>query len=232
MTQRVVRVGWLSFFGAVFVAPVVVRLATTAAEPMWRQLADITGLLALSALVCAAILPSRVRSLTRAFGIEGVLDVHRFLGTATGVLVLLHLACVVAADPAKVALLDFAAAGPAPRAATISTLALCALIVLAVLRGRSKSSYEHWRWLHIALAATVVGAGALHVWWLDQLVTEPGMEAVFALMAGLLLAVLVNRWLWRSLLDPTSEFVVRDVRRETPTVSTLVLQPRIARHSR
>ena len=232
MDQRIVRTVWLSAFGAVLIVPVLVRLATAPSEPLWKQLSVVTGLLALSALVCAAVLPSRVRSLTRAFGIENVLDVHRFLGTATGALVLVHLAFVVAADPAKVALLDFPAAGPAPRAATISTLALGALIVLAVLRGRSRSSYEHWRWLHIALAATVVGAGALHVWYLDQLVTRPRMDAVYALMAGLLLCVLVNRWLWRSLLDPTSEFVVRDVRRETPTVSTLVLQPCIARHSR
>ena len=62
MTQRVVRLGWLAFFAAIFVAPVGVRLATTSAEPVWRQLADVTGLLALSGLVCAAVLPSRVRS--------------------------------------------------------------------------------------------------------------------------------------------------------------------------
>ena len=52
------------------------------------------------------------------------------------------------------------------------------------------------------------------------------MDAVLALLAGLLLSVLAHRWVWRSLLDPSTEFVVRDVRRETPTVSTLVLQPR------
>src|SRR6476661_2380391 len=115
MTQRVVRLGWLAFFAAVFVAPVGVRLATTSAEPVWRQLADVTGLLALSGLVCAAVLPSRVRSLTRAFGIEDVIDVHRFLGVASAVLVLLHLACVVAMNPAQVALDPRAAGDHHPR---------------------------------------------------------------------------------------------------------------------
>ena len=92
MTQRVVRAGWLAVFGAVLAVPVAVRLATSGPLPLWHQLADITGLLALSGLVCAAVLPSRVRSLTRAFGIEDILDVHRFLGIASAVLVLLHLA--------------------------------------------------------------------------------------------------------------------------------------------
>jgi predicted ferric reductase len=109
-------------------------------------------------------------------------------------------------------------------------VALSALIGLAVLRTRSRRSYEHWRWLHLGLAATVVTFSALHVWWLDQLVAEPGSDVVLALLAGLLLSALAHRWVWRTLLDPSTEFVVRDVRRETTTVSTLVLRPRSARH--
>lgn len=231
MEQRIQRSAWLTAFGAVLVLPVLLRLATAPAEPMWDQLSVVTGLLALSALVCAAVLPSRLRSLTRAFGIEGVLDVHRFLGCATAVLTLLHLACVVAADPTKVSLLDFADAGPAPRSATIATIALLALIALAMLRGRSKQPYEVFRWTHIGLAAVFAVFSALHVWFLDNLVQDPTMEAAFAVLAGLLLAVLGYRWVWRTMLDPTTEFVVREVRPETLTVTTLVLQPRNARHS-
>src|SRR5829696_8954770 len=132
MTQRAVRAGWVAVFGVALGAPVVVRLATTAPEPMWKQLTDITGLLALSGLVCAAVLPSRVRSLTRAFGIEDILDVHRFLGVASAVLVLLHLAAVLAMNPAQVALLDPALNGPPAKAASVATAALVMLVVLAV----------------------------------------------------------------------------------------------------
>lgn len=227
--QQIVRTAWLGAFGAVLVVPVLTRLATAPVEPLWDQLSVVTGLLALSALVCATVLPSRLRSLTRSFGIEGVIDVHRFLGSATAALVLLHLACVVAADPAKVTLLDFGTAGPAARAATAATLALGACIALAVRR--RQRTYEGWRWVHLTLAAAVVAFSALHVWLLDNLVQDATMDAVLALLAGLLLAVLGYRWVWRALLDPTTEFVVRAVRAETPTVSTLVLAPRSARHS-
>lgn len=231
MEQRIVRSAWLAAFGAVLVLPVLARMATAPAEPMWDQLAVVTGLLALSALVCAAVLPSRLRSLTRAFGIEGVLDVHRFLGCATAVLTLLHLACVVAADPAKVTLLDFGHAGPAARSATVATLALLGCIGLAMFRARVLRPYEVWRWTHIGLAAVVVTFSALHVWLLDHLVADPTMYAVLAVLAGLVLAVMGYRWVWRTMLDPSVEFVVREVRPETLTVTTLVLQPRSARHS-
>ena len=173
MTQRVVRAGWLAVFGAVLAVPVVVRLATSGPEPLWHQLADVTGLLALSGLVCAAVLPSRVRSLTRAFGIEDVLDVHRFLGIASAVLVLLHLACVVAMNPAQVALLDPALNGPPAKAASVATAALVMLVVLAAARRRLEQRYEVWRWIHVLLAVTTLVGSALHVLLLNHLVNEP-----------------------------------------------------------
>jgi predicted ferric reductase len=226
MTQRVVRLGWISFFGAVLVAPVVARLATTTAEPMWRQLADVTGLLALSGLVCAAVLPSRVRSLTRAFGIEDVLDVHRFVGVASAVLVLVHLACVLAMNPAQVALLDPALNGPPAKAASVATGALVMLVVLAALRRRLNQRYEVWRWMHVLLAITTIVASGLHVYLLNHMVQQRSMEMIFLIMALAVAAVLLHRWVWRTLLDPSSEFVVAEVRRESETVTTVSLAAR------
>jgi len=227
--QQLVRTAWVGAFGAALAVPVLARVATAPAEPMWDQLAVATGLLALSALVCAAVLPSRLRSLTRAFGIESVMDVHRFLGTAAAALALLHLACVVAADPARVVLLDFGTNTQAAKAAGLATAALGAVIFLA-MRGR-RGSYETWRWVHLLLAAAVLVFAAVHVVLLNRLVADPTMSALLAVLAGTLLAVLYNRWIWRGLLDPTTEFVVHQVRAEAPTVTTLVLVPRRARHS-
>jgi 3-phenylpropionate/trans-cinnamate dioxygenase ferredoxin reductase subunit len=226
MTQRVVRLGWLAFFAAVFVAPVVARLATTGAEPVWRQLADITGLLALSGLVCAAVLPSRVRSLTRAFGIEDVLDVHRFVGVAAGVLVLVHLACIVAMNPAQVALLDPALNGPPAKAASIATGALVMLVALAAVRRRLNQRYEVWRWMHVLLAIATLAGSALHVYWLDHLLEVRSMQLIFVLLALVVTAVLAHRWVWRTLLDPSTEFVVAEIRRESDSVTTVSLAAR------
>jgi hypothetical protein len=103
----------------------------SADDGLWGRLSVLTGLLALSALVCAAVLPSRLRSLNRAFGIESVIELHRFLGVVTTALVFAHLACVVAADPRNVALLDLAKAPGRAQAATGATIALVGLAALA-----------------------------------------------------------------------------------------------------
>ena len=226
MTQRVVRLGWIAFFAAVFVAPVGARLATSTAEPVWRQLTDVTGLLALSGLVSAAVLPSRVRSITRAFGIEDVLDVHRFIGVISGVLVLVHLACVLAANPAQVALLDPALNGPPAQAASVATAALVALVVLAASRRRLNTRYEVWRWGHVLLSITVLVGSALHVLWLNHLLQQRPMQLIFLLLLLAVAAVLAHRWVWRTLLDPSTEFVVAEVRRESESVTTVSLVAR------
>jgi predicted ferric reductase len=222
-----VRAAWIAALGAVLVGPVLIRLVTAPPAPLWTQLSTTTGLLALSSLVCAAVLPSRVRSLTRAFGIEGILEVHRSLGALAAALVLAHLACVVAADPANVALLAPDRATPASTSATVATVAVALVVVLAVTRSHTRHlPYELWRWTHVGLAAAGIVGTALHVWYLQQLITDPVMSAVLALLTVALLAVALHRWLLRAMFDPSAEFVVREVRPESADVSTLVLDRR------
>jgi 3-phenylpropionate/trans-cinnamate dioxygenase ferredoxin reductase subunit len=239
MDQRLLRRAWLGTFGAIVIAPSLLWLVSApevagfglVGRSLWSRLSVITGLLALSALVCAVILPSRLRSLNRAFGIESVIELHRFLGVICAIMVLTHLACVIAANPANVALLNFGLGVKRAQAATAATIALIALVLLAVFKRRLKLSYELWRWTHLALAIAVIVFSGLHIWWLDKLVRDPAMGALMALMAAVVVGIFGYRWTWRSWFDPSTEFMVREVRRENATVSTLVLEPRRRGHN-
>jgi 3-phenylpropionate/trans-cinnamate dioxygenase ferredoxin reductase subunit len=190
------------------------------------------GLLATSLLVCAVVLPSRVRSLTRTLGIDGVLGIHRFIGLAVTLLVGLHIILVLAAKPGNVALFDILHAPNRARAAVGATVALAALVALTVLRRRLRQRYEVWRWAHLALAGSVLVLSALHIWWLNHLVRDTAMRALFTVLAVTALGVLGYRWLWLPIFGPRREYVVRELRTETSTVSTLVLEPRRDRHQR
>jgi predicted ferric reductase len=184
------------------------------------------GLLATSMLVCAVVLPSRLRSLTRTFGIDGVLGIHRFAGLTVTLLVGLHIVLVLAANPAKVALLDALHAPNRARAGLGAAVALGALSLLAVLRRRLRQRYEVWRWVHVVLSSTVLILSGLHIWWLHHLVRDAAMRALFTVLGLGVLVVLAYRWLWLPAFSARREYVVREVRPETSTVSTLVLEPR------
>ena len=176
-----------------------VRVGRMTTESFAGEVSLSTGLVAASLLVCAYALPSRLRSLSIHLGIETLLRSHRAIALTAGVLVLLHVALVVVADPSGPAVLDLRSAPPRVWAGSTATFALLGLVVLAVSRRRRRPRYEGWRLVHIALATVVVLGTALHVWWLHHLVTDAVMALWFATLALLLLAVLAYRWAWRPL---------------------------------
>jgi len=185
-----------------------------------------TGMVATSVLVGTVVLPSRLRWLTRTFGIDKVLDMHTFAGLLVTVLVAIHIALVMAANPANIGLLNIITAPNRARAATAATTALAILIALTLLRRRLRQRYELWRWLHVTLATAVLVLTALHIWWLNHLIRDPAVRTWLTFLALGLLGVLSYRWLWRPVLAPGVKYVVREIRPETPIISTLVVEPR------
>jgi predicted ferric reductase len=185
-----------------------------------------TGMVATSVLVGTVVSASRLRWLTRTLGIDGVLSLHTFAGLLATMLVIAHIAFVIGANPANLDLLNVVTAPNRARAATAATVALAILIGLTLLRRRLRQRYELWRWLHVMLATSVLVLTALHIWWLDHLIRDRAIRVWLALLALVLLGLLIYRYLWRPVLAPGVKYVVREIRPETPTVSTLVLEPR------
>jgi len=226
----VTRVVWGMVFLAVLLAPLVLSARAGGRGDLVIELSLVFGLLAASVLVCAAVLPSRLRSLTNAFGIERVLRSHRWLGLLALNLVLVHLALVVIDDPSNLRLLNPFGAPNRARAATGATIALVLLCLFAVVRRRVHRTYEVWRWIHVGLALTVLVLSGLHIFWLNHLIRDPALRAGFVVASVLVLAVLANRWVLRPLLDYRHAFVVDGVRHESPTASTVLLRPLRHRH--
>ena len=180
------------------------------------------GMLGLGGLVVVVLVPSRIRSLTRAFGVDRVMGLHRWLG-------MLALAAVVAArrrravEPPRAA--EPVTARASAKAGWGSLVSL--LLVGGVAAGgrRPGARYEVWARLHVALAAAGLVLAGLHVLWLGHLVADPVMRVCLVALAGVLLAVLSHRWVWRPMFSRQGAYVVYGVRREGPSVSTLVLAP-------
>ncbi|MGH3696286.1 MAG: ferredoxin reductase family protein [Pseudonocardiaceae bacterium] len=230
MRRQVERTLWATAFLAVLLTPVLLAAVLPDRRPgtgssLLSQLSVGMGLLATSMLVCAVVLPSRLRSLTRTFGIDGVLSIHRFVGLAVTLLVGLHILLVMMANPANLALFDVIHAPNRARSALGATVALGVLIALTMLRRRLRHRYEVWRWAHLALAGSALVLSGLHIWWLNHLVRDASMRVLFSGLALGVLGVLAYRWLWLPVFGAGREYVVREVRPESSTVSTLVLEP-------
>ena len=231
MRQRLVRAAWAVTFSGALAAPLWLSIGAGGREPVATRLSVELGLLATSALAATVVMPARMRSLTRSLGIEKVLGGHRYLGMLTVSLVLAHTAFVIAGDPANIARLDLLHAPPAGRAATLATAALLLIVGMAVFRQRLRLGYEAWRRLHLILAGAALVLAGLHVWWLNHLIRDPAMRAWFVGLATAVLVLAFHRWVWKPWRHSRTHFVVREVRPESPSVSTLVLEHSRTRHS-
>jgi predicted ferric reductase len=214
---------WLVAFAVVLLAPLAARVLVGGPAPLWATLADLTGLFALSALVCTFVLVCRLRALSQATGITAMHAAHRGMGILAAGSVLLHIAVVAAADLDNLSLLTWVGAPPRARAATAAAVALAGVITLGVLRRRVRQDYELWRWAHLVLSVAAVALSALHVQLVGELVRHPVLRWVLVALAVVLAAALLHRF--RAVLR-SSEHVVREVRHDSDSVCTLVLDPR------
>lgn len=191
------RDAWVAALLFALFAPPVMRLFVAERQGLGQELVTLTGLLATSLLVCTVILPSRLRSLTRDFGIEAVLRSHRLLGLSTVLLVLIHIAAVIVNDPRGVALMipfmnprqphETVAALPLlepllspPGRAMAGTVATACLFAVATVSSRRIKRYETWRAWHVSLAAIALITTLTHILLIGHLFPTTAVVAVVA----------------------------------------------------
>lgn len=221
MHRSTIRAAWTAAFVAVLTVPVLLAWGRHSVS-LWGAMSVEAGMLALCALLVTVIAPSRIRSLTAAFGVERIMGLHRWLGVGSVIAVLVHIVLAVSRNPT----LLVPTSAPAPARAGWAATAALLLVGGAAARGRRRGArYEVWARVHVALAAAVLLLAGLHVYWLRGLVADPVMRWVLSLLVVALLGVLAHRWVWRPLFSRQGAYVVYGVRRESPTVSTLVLAP-------
>lgn len=222
MTQRSARISWMILFTLILLGPLAARGLTTELSGFFLALVDMTGLLAVSTLAIVLVLGARVKSITRVFGFQIIMIMHRFFGLLAVFLIVAHVVFVIIDDPSNVALLSPFAPARAVAGLT-GLLAGTILIALAVFSARRK--YEPWRWAHILLAVALIAATVTHVVLLNHMVKDPLEGLVLGSLAGFVLMVLLIRWIAVPL-SPRGAFVVVGMHNETDSVTTLILRPR------
>ena len=211
--------------GSVVIPLVVLALLPSRTNPeLMRDASLATSLVGISMLVGAFLLPSRLRTVSEALGIERLLRSHRALAVIGTALALGHAAAAAAHAPHGLLILDLRTAPPRVWAACAATLSLIAIVVLGLTRRRRRPRYEGWRLVHILLANIAVVGTTLHVIWLNDLTRTPVARAWFLVL--LLVVALVNghRWIHRPWRAKRTPYTVEEVRRETASAVTLVLR--------
>jgi predicted ferric reductase len=193
---------------------------------LWVELCLTTGLLGLSTLAATIVLPSRVKSITMAFGIEQVLRSHRWLAVATTLIVAAHLVFILIDKPTNLFLVSPGPTGAhRARAGIIGFIAMILLCILSFRRRTMGTRYDVWRWGHAILAVVALGGTYLHIFWLNHLMRNAAERTAMVVILVGIGAVMINRWVLRPVMSLRQPYVISEVRQENAQVNTLVLTP-------
>jgi predicted ferric reductase len=169
LVHRSTRLLLAATYGTVLLAPLL--LAAGVAKPGARGwpvvFSDALGFGAMALLALQVFSSGRFALTTRHFGLRRILSLHRQAGVAVLVLVVVHVAILLADDPRRLALLDVPTAPGRARAGVAALLGLLALAYTSIRRRRLGLGYEAWRAAHLVLTGVVIAGAFVHVMWVD-----------------------------------------------------------------
>ncbi|MEG4417453.1 ferric reductase-like transmembrane domain-containing protein [Microcoleus sp. LAD1_D5] len=191
----------------------------------WTEFSVALGFIGLAMMALQFILTARVNRIETSYGIDILLQFHRYTSLVAFFMVLVHPVILFIAQPETLQLLNFPQAPWRARMAVLGTLAFLAMVVTTIWRKPLKIPYEPWRASHTILAVVAVGFGFAHALAVGNYLSL-FWKAV--LWGGI---ILVSLWLiiYVRLVKPwlmtKKPYVVEEVLPQRGDVWTLALRP-------
>lgn len=191
----------------------------------WIEFSVALGFIGLAMMALQFVLTARVNRIEASYGIDILLQFHRYTSLVAFFMVLVHPIILFIAQPETLQLLNFPQAPWRARMAVLGTLAFLAMVITTIWRKQLKIPYEPWRASHTILAVLALGLGFGHaigvgnylgLFWKAVL-----WSAIILVSLWLIIYVrLVKPWLMTK-----KPYVVEEVIPQRGDVWTLALRP-------
>ncbi|WP_179228326.1 ferredoxin reductase family protein [Leptolyngbya ohadii] len=217
---------WIVAYLAITVFPLMVLLLYPPPNRgFWIDFSVALGFIALAVMALQFVLTARVNRIESSYGIDILLQFHRYTSIVAFFMVLAHPIILFVVEPATLQLLNFPQAPLRAQMATIATIAFLAMVVTTIWRKPLKIPYEPWRASHTVLAVLAVGLGFGHAILVGNYL---GLFWKVVLWSGI---ILVSLWLiiYVRLVKPwllkKKPYVVEEILPQRGDVWTLALRP-------
>lgn len=155
---------WIGSYLLICVSPLLVLALYPSPEwrGFWIEFSVALGFVGMAMMALQFVVAARVNSIETAYGVDIVLQFHRYMSLVAFALVLIHPLILFFSNTEYWELLYWPTAPWRARFAVMGTLALITLVVTSIWRKKLHLPYELWRNLHNFLAILAVGFGILH----------------------------------------------------------------------
>lgn len=223
-----IAASWIGAYLLITLSPLLILLLHPAPEGrgFWIEFSVALGFIGLAMMALQFALTARINRIEASYGIDIILQFHRYISILAFILVLAHPVILFIDQPETLQLLNFPEAPWRARMAVIGTLALIALIVTTVWRKRLKIPYEPWRLWHGIFAVLAVGLGLGHALGVSNYLSLFWKSVLWTLLALGALWLLVYVRFVKPLFMTKQPYLVESVAPERGDVWTLTLRPR------
>ena len=227
MNKKSYTILWLVIFVIIIFLPLILLIIfpRPPAREFLRDLSVGIGFFTMSLLGFQTIPPSRVKFFSKYFAMEQLYTVHHKLSILTFILAVVHPVLLFINNPQTLQLLNFATAPWRARAAVLSLLAMCVLIVTSVWREAIKMKYDVWRWVHDGMAVAAVGLALFHMFRVNYYMSLPSQRVVWLVLTGIWLALILYIRVARPIKMIKRPYVVDHVKEEYGQSYSLYLRP-------
>lgn len=226
----VIGVSWICAYLVIILLPLLILLfyppTPNEGRSFWLEFSVALGFIGLAMMAMQFALTARINRIEASYGIDLILQFHRYTSIVAFFLILAHPLILFIDDPETLQLLNFFQAPWRARMAVLATLALVLIIVTSIWRKRLNIPYEPWRIAHGILAVTALAFGLGHALGVSNYL---GLFWKGVIWTGIALAAL---WLliYVRLIKPwfmvKKPYLVEAVIPQRGNVWNLVLRPR------
>jgi predicted ferric reductase len=224
----VVAACWIGAYLFITFLPLTILLIYPApvGRGFWVDFSVALGFIALAMMALQFSLTARINRIEASYGIDIILQFHRYISLVAFALVLIHPLILFVVQPETLQLLNFFTAPWRARMAVLGTLALIALVITTIWRQQLKIPYEPWRTLHGVLAVLAIGLGLGHAIAVGNYLGLFWKAVLWTVITLAALWLLVYVRLVKPFFMLKKPYLVEEIIPQKGNVWTLALRPR------
>jgi predicted ferric reductase len=223
----VIALFWIGAYLLISVLPLSILLIypPPGGRGFWVEFSVALGFIGLAMMALQFVITARINRIEASYGIDILLQFHRFTSLVAFFMVLLHPAMLFIVQPETLQLLNFPEAPWRARMAVLGTLAFIALVVTTIWRKPLRIPYEPWRTAHTILAVLALGLGLGHALGVGNYLGLFWKGVLWAAIALIALWLIVHVRLIKPWMMTRKPYLVEDVIAQRGNVWTLALRP-------
>ncbi len=191
----------------------------------WIEAGVAMGFIGLAMFALQFLFSGRFTSIAPAFGMDNILQFHKYVGIVAFFFVMAHPITLITANPQFLEYFDPRVNFLRAIALSLASLALVFIMATSLWRETFKLNYEKWRLVHGFLALSLVFIGVVHSFQVGHYLDELWKKIALAGIMGGSMYMVIHTRIVRPWLNKKKPYKIIDVKEERDECYTITLEP-------